>query len=286
MMSSDPEMAKSIMAGLQIMGTKEGAGILKQFEPKASGSGGYAADLLKKLPPSAYGSETRFDPEGNYAKVDQMIKARYTFLAAHSGATEYNSKLFNQAVDDVTGGIVRLNGAKTVAPVRGMSQAQFDGVMAGVTDTDLAGVTDANGRPVTADFLRAQGHLEAVHDGQYNINFAGPDDKPIYAYSGWGDAPGNVQRFQLDLTGRKPPPGLPPFYSSPAAQQYTELTTGVMPPGVPIPPPAPPAAPAEPGAPVASPLARLGNLLSPARPYRPNVKPDEHLNPVAVGLRG
>jgi hypothetical protein len=268
MMSTDPEMAKSIMTGLQIMGSPKGEGILKQFEPKPGGSAGYEADLLKKLPPSAYGSETRFDPEGNYAKVEQMIKARYTFLAANSGATEYNSKLFNQAVDDVTGGIVRLNGAKTVAPVRGMDQARFDGVMAGITDIDLAGVTDANGRPVSANYLRAQGHLEAVDNGQYNINFAGPGEKPIYAYSGWGDAPGaNVQRFQLNLTGRKPPPGLAPFYSSPAAQQYTELTTGVMPPGPPVPPPpVPPPAPGSRG------------------PSQPTYDP--HRNPMSVGIRG
>jgi hypothetical protein len=151
----------------------------------------------------------------------------------------------------VTGGTVRLNGAKTVAPVRGMSQAQFDGVMAGVTDTDLAGVTDMHGRQVTADYLRAQGHLEAVDNGKYAINFAGPGEKPIYAYSGWGDTPGYpVQRFQLDLTGRKP---APPLMAQPIPVRsiIQGATQRLFPPGAP-----------------------------PAPAY------DEHMQPPTIGVRG
>jgi hypothetical protein len=176
---------------------------------------------LKALPPTAFGSETRFDPTGNYAKIDQMIKARYTFLAANDPkGTEYSSNRLQQAVDDVTGGIVSMNGARTIAPERGMSQSRFDGLMNGFTDTDLAGVTDQNGRAVSANYLRAQGHLEAIGPGRYMVNFAGPGEKPIYAYSGWGDAPGSVDRFILDLTGRKPGP-LPtaPLYQTMQAAQ-------------------------------------------------------------------
>jgi hypothetical protein len=222
MMTTDPEMAKSIMTGLQIMG-RDDKGVLKQFEPKAGGTEGYAADLLKALPPTAFGSETRFDPTGNYAKIDQMIKARYTFLAANDPkGTEYSSSRLQQAVDDVTGGIVSMNGGRTVAPERGMSQSRFDGLMNGITDTDLAGVTDQNGRAISANYLRSQGHLEAIGPGQYMVNFAGPGEKPIYAYTGWGDAPGGVRRFNLDLTGRKPGP-LPtaPLYQTMQAAQLT-----------------------------------------------------------------
>jgi hypothetical protein len=203
MMATDPEMAKSIMAGLQIMGSKDN--VNKQFEQTSRGEG-FESDLASKFPSTAFDSETRTEPAGNYATMGQMIKARYTFLAAQANAPQYNSKLLDQAVNDVTGGLVRQNGVKTLPPARGMSQSQFDGVMAGITDTDLAGVTDQNGRQVTANFLRGYGHLEAIGDGKYLVNFAGPGEKPIYAYSG-------VQRFALDLTGRQPKP--PPLMAQP-----------------------------------------------------------------------
>ena len=226
MMASDPEMAKSIMAGLQIM-SRNDRGILEQFKPKPGGAEGYDADLFKALPPTAYGSETRLDPTGNYAKVDQMIKARYAYLSANDPkGAEYSNARLTQAVNDVTGGIVRLNGGKTVAPERGMSQIQFDGVMAGITDKDLQGATDLNGRPVSANFLRNQGHLEAIGPGRYLVNFAGAGEKPIYAYSGYGDTPAGINRFVLDLSGRKPigaQPALP--YSVTPELPYTPNVT-------------------------------------------------------------
>jgi hypothetical protein len=213
MMATDPEMAKSIMAGLQVMARND-HGILKQFEPKPGGAEGYDADLFKALPPTAYGSETRLDPTGNYAKVDQMIKARYAYLAANDPkGAEYSSARLNQAVADVTGGTVRLNGAKTVAPAPGMPQATFDGIMQGLTDRDLQGATNLNGVPLTANLLRQMGHLEAIGPGRYNVNLGGPGEKPIYAFAGWGDtpesaAPGGPRKFVLDLTGRQPAPPL------------------------------------------------------------------------------
>ena len=213
MMSTNPEMAKSIMAGLQIMARND-KGILKQFEPKPGGAEGYDADLFKALPPTAYGAETRLDPTGNYAKVDQMIKARYAYLSANDPkGAEYSSARLNQAVNDVTGGTVRLNGARTVAPAAGMTQAQFDGIMAGITDKDLQGATNLNGAPLTANLLRQMGHLEAIGPGRYTVNLGGPGEKAIYAFSGWGDtpeseAPGGPRKFVLDLTGRQPAPPL------------------------------------------------------------------------------
>src|SRR5262249_47433345 len=110
------------------------------------------------------------------------------------------------AVGDVTGGLVSQAGAKTLAPERGMTQAQFDGVMRGLNDGDFAGASDLNGRPISANFVRSQGRLEAIRPGRYLVNFSAPGDKPVYAYRGWGDTPGAVDRFVLDLTGRKAAP--------------------------------------------------------------------------------
>jgi hypothetical protein len=115
-----------------------------------------------------------------------------------------------------------------------VSQTEFDGRMAGITDTDLAGVTDQNGRPVTANFLRGYGHLEAIGPGRYLVNFGGPGEKPIYAYSGWGeDTPGAVQRFVLDLSGRKPigPQLAQPYYPSMLSVEGVATPNVTAPPG-------------------------------------------------------
>jgi hypothetical protein len=214
MMATDPEMGKSIMAGLQIMARND-KGILEAFKPKpGTTGGGYDEDFVKALPPTAFGSETRLDPTGNYAKIDQMVKARYAYLAANDPkGAEYSSARLTQAVNDVTGGTVRMNGATTIAPERGMPQARFDGIMAGITDRDLQGATNLHGEPLTADLLRQMGHLEAVGPGRYMVNLGAPGDKPIYAFSGWGDtpeseAPGAPRAFVLDLRNRSPAPPL------------------------------------------------------------------------------
>ena len=231
MMATAPQVAKEIMAGLQIMGSKDN--VNKQFEPTSRGEG-FEADLASKFPSTAFDSETRTEPAGNYATMAQMIKALYTHRAAQSNTPQYNSKLLDQAIHDVTGGLVTLNGVKTLPPARDVSQVEFDGRMAGITDTDLAGVTDQNGRQVTANFLRGQGHLEAIGPGRYLVNFAGPGEKPIYAYSGWGeDTPGAVQRFVLDLSGRKPigPQLTQPYYPSMLSVEGVAAPNVTAPPG-------------------------------------------------------
>jgi hypothetical protein len=209
MMATDPAMAKSIMAGLDIMRDK---GILKVFEPKSSGTEGFNTDLPTMLPPSVYDSKTRLNPQGNYSTTSRMIQARYAYLAANDpkGGGEYSKARLQQAVNDVTGGTVRMNGGTTLAPSRGMTQSQFEGVMAGITDRDLGGVTDLNGHPLTANMLRGMGRLEAIGPGRYLVNLS-KGDPPIYAYNGWGDAPGGGDRFVLDLTGKPPVYGTPDF---------------------------------------------------------------------------
>jgi hypothetical protein len=202
MMATDPDMAKSIMAGLDIM-SKNDKSVMKHFEPKEGGEG-FDVDLAKDFPASAFGAQGRFLPTGNYATTTQMIKARYAFLAATANDTNYSPERVAQAVNDVTGGMVQTPGGKTIAPARGMTQYQFDRVMAAVTDADLKGVRDLSGRPVTADFLRAQGGLEAIGQGKYLVNFAGAGaEKPIYAFTG---VPFRPQRFVLDLSNRQPAP--------------------------------------------------------------------------------
>lgn len=105
------------------------------------------------------------------ARGDMMgaIRARYADLSAVAGDSGgiLNDSRLQQAVTDVTGGIVRWNGQSVLAPVRGMSQRQFDQVMNSLTDADLSGVTDLAGRPVRAETLRRWGTLRETSTGYF-----------------------------------------------------------------------------------------------------------------------
>jgi hypothetical protein len=265
MMNTRPELGKSIMAGLQLMSHDES--ILKAFEPKSGGTEGFNVDVINALPPTTFDLEGRTNPSGNYATTVQMIKARYAYLAANDPKAKgaiYNPKLVNQAVEDVTGGILSHGGAKMIAPTPGMTQTQLDSIMRGITDTELAGVTSKSGEPITADYLRRYGRLEATGAGKYLVNFSNTE-KPIYAYSGWGDAPGApVRRFELDLSGRKPP--ATPAFAETGYTPFTEFgyTSPAMP-GPASPPPAP---------------------LAPGSRGPPQPRFDEHYQPPTIGIRG
>jgi hypothetical protein len=107
-----------------------------------------------------------------------------------------------QAVQDVTGGVLNHNGGSLIAPARGMPQATFDQVMAGVTDNDMAGVTTLNGAPISSNYLRGSAQLESIGSGRYLVKLGSDPLKPVYAYQNANtEAP---QKFVLDLRGRQP----------------------------------------------------------------------------------
>lgn len=135
--------------------------------------------------------------------VVQAAQALYAYDANAKGdfsQTLDRTRLLN-AMDRVTGGVLDFNGHKIIAPERGMTQSQFDGVMDAIPDSLLAGAHSADGRPVTADLLRRYGTLRSIGDGRYQVKIGGYD---VLA----GAAPG--ASFVLDLRGitAKPPPGL------------------------------------------------------------------------------
>jgi hypothetical protein len=86
-----------------------------------------------------------------------------------------------------------------------MSQNEFDTVAANLTDADLAGARTADGTPITARDVRTYGHLRAVGQGQYMVEF-GEEWAPTYAMAApdFGDRSQQVQRgvFVLDLGSR------------------------------------------------------------------------------------
>ena len=198
LMRSAPEIAQSIFRGQNAMK----ANPKTDPEHETSGKASYAADLDKNLPSTIFSLPARTNPSGDYATMAAMVKARYADLSAQDGKTDYSAPRVEQAVNDVTGGVLAHNGAKIIAPSRGMSQPQFDSVMQGITDKDLAGVTTLNGQPITPGYLRGAAHLESVGEGRYLVTLGGSAEKPIYAFQY-----ANTERptpFVLDLRGRQP----------------------------------------------------------------------------------
>jgi hypothetical protein len=86
-----------------------------------------------------------------------------------------------------------------------MPQTQFDGVMASLSDNDLAGVTSLNGQPISAAYLRGQAQLQSADGpGRYYVTLGRDQTAPIYAYQNTNTERPN--KFVLDLRGRQPPP--------------------------------------------------------------------------------
>lgn len=210
MVRNAPDIASSIFRGMAAIEGTQGepkpGPTTKVLDPSAQGKANFSTDFAKALPSATFTAADRADPTGPYATMQMMVRARYADLAAKAGDSEYSAARVAQAVADVTGGVLYQSGAPLIAPARGMTQGRFDAVMGGITDRDLQGVTDANGRPITADYLR-QSRLQSVGDGRYWVNLGNKGDLPVYAYVGANsEAP---SRFVLDLRGRQPAANMP-----------------------------------------------------------------------------
>jgi hypothetical protein len=205
MMKAAPDVAASIIRGQQV------AKVNPEFMPKGTGEEtAFSQEFDKRIPASTFSLAARTDVSGPYAVAQGMVKARYADLSAQSADTtgKLNTDRLQQAVDDVTGGILDHNGGKLIAPARGMPQSVFDRTMAGINDSDLAGVSTLNGEPISADYLRGAATLESVGDGRYYVKLGTNELKPIYAYN---DVNTELPRkFMLDLRNRPlgvvPPP--------------------------------------------------------------------------------
>src|SRR5262249_32633434 len=149
----------------------------------AAGKLAYDTAKGQALPPAIFTTSGRLDENGPYAAMSAAIDARYAYLSAQASDTSgnLNSARLTQAANDVTGGVVWHNGAPTIAPSRGMSQANFDGVVYGLKDADLQGAQTSGGKAIDAAYLRDSGKLRARSDGTYYVQTNQDDSKPVYA---------------------------------------------------------------------------------------------------------
>jgi hypothetical protein len=189
-----PDIATSILQGIDAQKTDE------KYVPTGTNKTTYETSRASYLPAAAFNVASRTDPRGPYSSMQDAIDGRYAFLSAQAkdNSGNVNTSRLKQATDDVTGGVLQHNGAAVIAPARGMTQGQFDGVLWGVSDTDLAAAQTTSGKKIDADYLRSSAKLQARSDGQYYLQVNRDDDHPQYAVTKAGTP------FVLDLRGRKP----------------------------------------------------------------------------------
>lgn len=191
LVGDNPEVAEGILRGTALL--RQNA----LLAPKQTDDN--TASINNILPPTAFAAGL----EGPRQSLLEAARARYADLSSQAGdvSGELNEDRMTQAINEVTGGLVEMNGQQVVAPRYGMTQEQFDDLMSRV---NTAGAVTASGQPVTAGDLRGEGRLRAIADGRYVLEFGNPD-YPTYALRSAPHPMGGVERgavFILDLRGR------------------------------------------------------------------------------------
>ncbi len=202
--SQAPDVATGIITGWRALTAET------RFDPLKDDKSTFNQKFDEALPASTFGIGARTSETGALLTIKNSARALYAYKSAQLGDTsgDINEARVQQSVEAVTGGVLKLNGGSLIAPVRGMSQRQFDGVVAGITDQDLAGVTTLSGQPITAAYLRGSAKLESVGDGRYLIRLGNDAERPIYAFSNASTE--SPTPYELDLRGRRPLPGFTP----------------------------------------------------------------------------
>ncbi|MBC7908592.1 MAG: hypothetical protein H7Y60_17825 [Rhodospirillaceae bacterium] len=159
-------VARDILFGAELRKTvaKDGAGAGRQYMPPKDDA--FKMRMAELLPHDAV---AELSPE-TLSGLESAVLSSYAAKSHSAGLaqqTSVNLPLIRQAVADVTGGVVELNGKSTIAPVRGMSQHAFDDFMDGITDGDLAG------SGISAKDLRANGELRMIEPGRYKVMMNG-----------------------------------------------------------------------------------------------------------------
>ncbi|MFP5515949.1 MAG: cell wall hydrolase, partial [Alphaproteobacteria bacterium] len=125
--------------------------------------------------------------------IERAALARYADLsaAANDRSGVMDESRLNQALTDVTGGVVEWGGSswsvsnrKIIPPKPGMSASDFGRLVDGLTDDDLAGMTTGSGTAIKASDFRRLGALHDAGPGRYLVEIGGgfaqgPDKQPF-----------------------------------------------------------------------------------------------------------
>ncbi|WP_437405177.1 hypothetical protein [Sinorhizobium meliloti] len=149
---------------------------------------------------------TAFAPalEGSRQSLLEAATARYADLSHQSGDTsgELSDERMQQAITEVTGGLVDMNGSPVIAPRYGMTQDDFDKTLSSLSDQDLMGAVTTSGQPMRISDLRNEGRLRAVADGRYVLEFGSTDDPRYVIRQPSPGSYGQPLAFVLDLRDR------------------------------------------------------------------------------------
>jgi len=175
--NSKKASAFTVAAGLALRNKYLGRDILFGMEAKEANKDLVPTKdaLLRKTQQDYFGDALAHMPPAQAAMYEAAISL-YAKWSAQEGDLSgvVNTKRLNQALNYVTGGILNYNGKRIVAPRAGMSQPDFDALMAGLTDADLGPLPRAaDGSPVGAESIRRNGVLYSTHDGRYLVSVAG-----------------------------------------------------------------------------------------------------------------
>ncbi|WP_412063758.1 transglycosylase SLT domain-containing protein [Rhizobium sp. SYY.PMSO] len=198
--AENPEVAQSVIRGRALLQANP------NFGPKKSDANNESIDQI--LPPTSFGAGL----EGGRQQLLEAAKARYADLSNFAGDTsgELNSTRMTQAINDVTGGTLTMNGDTVIAPRRGMTQDQFDFMMKNLPADKVADAMTADGTAITANNIWREGRLKSIADGQYLVAFGIRGSVPLYAQSAPVQGDSRLSRvsagpFILDLRKDSPP---------------------------------------------------------------------------------
>ena len=189
--AKNPDVAESVMRGSELLK------ITPALVPKDS-------DLNKQLTQNSLPYQAfAFGMDAARSGFLEAARARYADLSSESGDTtsEYSEDRMNQAVKDVTGGLVEFNGASMFPPEYGMDQSSFDTMMASLNERDVEGAQTSSGTMISAEVIRDRGQLRSIGEGRYLVQLSNASRGPgavslPYVTTASG------RPFILDLTGR------------------------------------------------------------------------------------
>jgi hypothetical protein len=168
----NPEVAEGILRGRQLL--RENSKLAPRDDEDNR------ADIDAILPPTVFAPAM----EGPRQQLLEAATARYADLSHLAGDTsgDLNDTRMTQAINEVTGGMLDMNGSSIIAPRYGMSQDEFDTALGGLTDAELANAVTSEGISISARDLRTYGRLKSIGEGEYLVEF-GPEGTATYAMS-------------------------------------------------------------------------------------------------------
>ena len=177
----NPGASRDIVSGQAMM----------QSEPKlAPPARDLSSEMAKAIPLNDLPASGKGSLTGARESMTGAVQALYAKYSHDAGDLTgvFNQARFDQALEDVSGGIRSYRGSSFVAPWYGATQEDTDAAVRGLTDADFRGAQTADGKPFPASALQPSfssaftwnnWRLQSAGDGKYLV-FSGGDQARQY----------------------------------------------------------------------------------------------------------